>query len=130
MFYCELDAEQHTLEYVSGGHNPSLWSHQRQVAELESTGPIVGLVQEAEFTSNKIVLTNGDTVLLYTDGITEILDEDGNEFGTDRLAKILAEDPGRDSGSLILAIRQQIEAFSSGARLDDDTTLVVVRRLP
>lgn len=130
LFYAELDPETHRVEYVSGGHNPTLLCADGVVRELESTGPIVGLVPGVEFESRCFTLPPNGTLLLYTDGITEIMDESGDEFGTERLAALLAEDPSRDSKSLVEAVRQRMDNFSPVDGLDDDTTLVVVRRLP
>ena len=130
LFYGEIDAERHALEYVSGGHNPGLLIAGEEVRELRPTGPIVGLVAEATYTSQRIDLAPGSTLLLYTDGITELMAPSHEEFGVERLQTILREYHQGSAKRLLLTIGDQMTAFGAGERFDDDSTAVIVRRLP
>ena len=130
LFYAELDPAAHELEYVNGGHNPPLLVAGGEVVELASTGPIVGLLEEAEYESCRVALAPGSVVLLYTDGISEPENGAGEEFGSGRLAEILCREPALPGRQLFAAIRERLEDFQgNGERLEDDSTLVVVRRL-
>jgi len=129
LFYAELDPQAHTIEYVNGGHNPALVRAQGKIEELRSSGPIVGLIPDVRFESRRISLAPGGVLLLYTDGISELTDADGEEFGTERLIALLREPDPADASSLAQAIRDRMEDFCAAEGPADDTTLVVVRRL-
>ena len=129
LFYGEIDAEQHVLEYVSGGHNPGLLISGEDVQELMPTGPIVGLVEEATYTSRQVDLAPGSTLLLYTDGITELMAPNREEFGVERLVEILRQHHQGSAKKLLLTIGDRMTTFGAGERFDDDSTAVIVRRL-
>ncbi len=129
LFYGEIDAGEHVLEYVSGGHNPGLLlAPDQEVRELMPTGPIVGLMSEASYSSRRLALTPGGTLLLYTDGVTELMAPTHEEFGVERLLAVLHEHHTRPVEDLLRAIGSQMTAFSEGERFDDDSTAVVIRR--
>ncbi|MCP3962712.1 MAG: SpoIIE family protein phosphatase [bacterium] len=129
LFYAELDASSNTLEYVSGGHNPALLATDDDLQELMPTGPIVGLVTEASYTSRRVELPPASTLLLYTDGITELMAPSQEEFGTERLEALLRDNLVGSADSLLRVIGREMTAFSEGISFDDDSTAVVVRRL-
>ncbi|MEM9553140.1 MAG: SpoIIE family protein phosphatase [Acidobacteriota bacterium] len=127
LFYAVLDPVRHTVRYVSGGHNPSLLlSDDGTLLELESTGPIVGLVPRAQFESREVSLEPGTSLLLYTDGITELMDDSGEEFGVERLGDLLRVHRG-ELDALIDAVDTSLREFG-GESFDDDCTLVAVHR--
>ncbi len=128
LFYGEIDARSHVLEYVSGGHNPGLLTCGDEVHELMPTGPIVGLVSEASYTSRCVDLAPDSTLLLYTDGVTELMAPTDEEFGVERLVAVLREHLEGPAMDLLSAIGDRMTAFSEGERFDDDSTAVVVRR--
>lgn len=130
IFYCELNPVTHELEYVSGGHNPTLLSIGDEIQELGSSGPVVGIVPSATFRCHKVELPPGATLVLYTDGVTELNDEAGEEFGTERLAEIVREGHDEDPRWLVERVHERMVAFARSHRFDDDSTLVVLRRLP
>jgi serine phosphatase RsbU (regulator of sigma subunit) len=130
LFYAELDPRTHEIEYVNAGHNPALLWSGGATEVLGSTGPLVGLLEEAAFYSRRVILTEQGVFLLYTDGISEPENGSGEEFGTSRLIDILREHPDAPGRELIRIIRDRLEEFQgAGVRLQDDTTVVVVRRL-
>ncbi len=129
LFYGELDPETHTFEYVNGGHNAGLHRSGDTMGELVSTGPIVGMIEGAQFANVRIALAPGDTIMLYTDGITELTDDDDHEYGIERLKAVVAESPGATGAQLLTDVSASLKVFSPGERVDDDCTIVVVRRL-
>ncbi|HEX9733859.1 MAG TPA: PP2C family protein-serine/threonine phosphatase, partial [Thermoanaerobaculia bacterium] len=129
LFYAELDPATHEIEYVNGGHNPALLAVDGEVSELGSTGPIVGLIEEAVYASRRVALAPGSVVLLYTDGISEPEDEAGEEFGSEGLAEILRREPALPGRRLFAVIRERVEEYQASGEQHDDSTLVVVRRL-
>ncbi|MEM7584923.1 MAG: SpoIIE family protein phosphatase [Acidobacteriota bacterium] len=129
VFYAELDPATHTLEYASGGHNPGILVTEKGIEELMPTGPIVGLVPEVTYTSRRIELPPGCTLLLYTDGVTELMSGSHEEFGTERLFEVLRENLTGPSIDLLRAIGRRMTAYNDGAGFDDDSTAVAIRRL-
>jgi sigma-B regulation protein RsbU (phosphoserine phosphatase) len=88
------------------------------------------MIEEAVYASRRVALAPGSVMLLYTDGISEPENEDGDEFGSERLAEILRREPAQGGRQLFAVIRERVEEFhTSGEQLHDDSTLVVVRRL-
>ncbi len=130
IFYCELNPVTHELEYVSGGHNPTLLSIGDEIHELGSSGPVVGIVPSATFRCHKVQLPPGSTLVLYTDGVTELNDEAGEEFGTERLSEVLREGHAEAPRWLVERVHERMVAFARSHRFDDDSTMVVLRRLP
>ena len=129
-FYCELDPERHVVEYVSGGHNPALLATADNLEELSPTGPIVGLMSGVSYTSRRVSLPPGSTLLLYTDGVTELMAPSHEEFGHDRLVEVLQQNLEGPAIELLRAIGERMTAFSEGLGFDDDSTAIAVRRLP
>jgi sigma-B regulation protein RsbU (phosphoserine phosphatase) len=127
MFFGVLDTEGH-LEYINAGH-PSPFLIRRGVAEdvfTEGSYP-VGLVPEAEYTAVCLKLEPGDTMVLFSDGVTEAMDPDEELFGVPRLRGVLngqMSSPLEDIQNLVL---QSVENFARGASQADDLTLLLVR---
>ncbi len=130
LFYAELDPRENVLEYANGGHNPPLLcTSEGTVHELAPTGPIVGLLDDASYTSRRVRLGPGDVLLLFTDGITELENTEHEEFGTDRLVRLVRGHTAVGGKALFAAIRDELEEFSaSDEGLDDDATLVLLHR--
>lgn len=94
---------------------------------LGPTGAAIGLVEEAEFAEKTIELHEGDLLVLYTDGVTEAVNTQNQEFGRERLIKLSQQvymDPVKQ---VVREVRQGIEEFSEGQPLADDTTIVICK---
>ncbi|MEM8994965.1 MAG: SpoIIE family protein phosphatase [Acidobacteriota bacterium] len=128
VFYAELDPVEHKLHYVSGGHNPSILVTGGETRELSSTGPIVGLVPGATFRCETVDLEPDSTLLIYTDGVTELENDDGEELGLEPLLELLAAGRWSTINDLVEEIGALMRAFAHREQFDDDTTLVVVHR--
>jgi sigma-B regulation protein RsbU (phosphoserine phosphatase) len=94
---------------------------------LHPTGAAIGLIEEAEFGEKTIELQNGDLLVLYTDGVTEALNLQNQEFGRERLTVLSRQVNTLPVKEIVQEIRQALEEFSEGKPLADDTTLVVCR---
>ncbi len=117
-----------TLEYIKAGHPSPLLLRKGQVSELYTEGSFpVGLIPEAEFTSVRIQLEPDDTLVLFSDGVTEAEDPDHELFEVSGLTKVMT---GRDPESiedLQAAILDGVRDFTRGEHQSDDLTLLVVR---
>jgi serine phosphatase RsbU (regulator of sigma subunit) len=127
MFFGLLDLDG-ALEFVRAGHPSPLLLRQGEVSELYSTGSFpIGLVKAASFPSSRIQLEPGDTLLLYTDGVTEAEDRDRNLFQDERLKEAFGQHRNSSLKTLQDGIWSAIENFTEGASQSDDVTLLVVR---
>jgi len=127
MFFGLLDPGGN-LEFVRAGHPTPFLLRQGEVSELYSTGSLpIGLLEREYFESNSIQLEPGDTLLLYTDGVTEAEDRDRNLFQDGRLKEALGEHQDSSLKNLLDGIVSTVEEFTGGASQADDVTLLVVR---
>ncbi|OPY39139.1 MAG: Stage II sporulation protein E (SpoIIE) [Methanoregula sp. PtaU1.Bin051] len=128
-FYGIIDEEKRTLTYVNAGHNPPMifHAHDGGMDELKATGIVLGAMEDAAFTSESIRIGVGDTVVLYTDGVTEATNGANEMFGEERLKSVVAENTGKTSADILSAILDAITAFARGQPQADDITLMVIR---
>lgn len=121
--YCDITGD---LRYLNCGHCPALVVRANGKAEeLRATSTVLGLFSVWEYGIRETRLNPGDTLLMYTDGVTECSDANGVEFGVERLVEILGH--GHQCASDLLdEIFRELQAFS-GAEQQDDITLVVAR---
>jgi phosphoserine phosphatase RsbU/P len=127
MFFGILDDQGH-LEYINAGH-PSPFLIRRGVAEdvfTEGSYP-VGLVPEAEYTVVCLQLEPGDTLVLFSDGVTEAMDPAEQLFGVPRLREVLTGHMQTPLDELQRIVLESVENFSRGASQADDLTLLLVR---
>jgi phosphoserine phosphatase RsbU/P len=127
MFFGILDDQGH-LEYINAGH-PSPFLIRRGVAEdvfTEGSYP-VGLVPEAEYTVVCLQLEPGDTLVLFSDGVTEAMDPAEQLFGVPRLREVLTGHMQTPLDELQRIVLESVENFARGASQADDLTLLLVR---
>lgn len=129
MWVGELDLGTGVLRWADGGHPPALVrrASSGEVDPLGPTGPLLGAFASAEYGEDQTVLHRGDTLLLYTDGITEARGERGL-FGEEGVRDVLAEDG--DAALLTSRLLGAVHHFSDGRRLRDDAAILAVRLLP
>ncbi len=128
---CQLDTRSGVVSYASAGHPPALfWSHEQKILqELGSTGPLIGQYPELSYGVVKLTMEPGDTLLLYTDGVTDILDEeDSNRFGHNRLRKAFQEAAGAGSRSVVFQLLDELYRFNGYRPQPDDISFICVRR--
>lgn len=124
-----LEPDSGALRYANAGHNPALVMRADGTAEwLEATGMPLGLLEEAEYEEGTTLLAAGDTLLLYTDGITEAANADDEEFGADRLARAASRARHAGAEAIADAVEFDLTAFIAGFPVNDDCTVVILRR--
>jgi sigma-B regulation protein RsbU (phosphoserine phosphatase) len=125
-FYALLDVDNGILRYTNAGHNPPLLLRASgEVRKLEGGGPVFArLMNGSPYATFEERFAPGDTLILFTDGVTEARDRSDEEFGETRLVAIAER--GGTAASLVAGITESVQAFCSGAA-QDDLTLVVVR---
>jgi phosphoserine phosphatase RsbU/P len=116
------------IEIASAGHSPALLVSRSGVKEFSATGLPLGMFSTSRYTVHRIRLEPLDSLLLYTDGISEARDLSGNEYGIGGLSLAAGGRHGWPSKKLVSACLTDIERYSSGTRQADDQTLMAVHR--
>ena len=128
VFYGILDPPTGRLSYINGGHEPPVIIGQQGIKViLNPTGPAVGLYPNNEFKVRTAILEPGDTLLVYTDGVTDARNKAGDAFTKKLLMKLLA-DPTPTAEELIDKIKTQLNEYISGENQFDDITIMVLQR--
>jgi sigma-B regulation protein RsbU (phosphoserine phosphatase) len=128
-FYAQFDPATRKLVYTNGGHNPPILLRGSEVLRLENGGPPVGLFRFSQYSQEEIELQPGDTLVLFTDGISEAENHAEEEWGEDALIEAVRGSGGLAPDRTITRIMEAADAFAAGAPQHDDMTLVVARVL-
>jgi len=127
-FHAELDPSSGNLRYCNAGHNPPLLlTPDGELRTLDSTGPILGLF-EMPFEVEEVTFVPGATLVAFSDGVTEAMNAEEEEYGDEHLERLVADLAHLDPAALRDAILEDVESFTSGAPQNDDVTLVIVKR--
>jgi phosphoserine phosphatase RsbU/P len=116
------------IEIAGAGHPPALLVSQNGVRQIGSTGLPLGMFSTSRYTVHRIRMQPRDSLLLYTDGISEARNLSGKEYGIGGLSLAAGDRHGWSSNELVSACLKDIERYSSGARQADDQTLMAVHR--
>jgi serine phosphatase RsbU (regulator of sigma subunit) len=125
-FVARLDFATGLVRFVNAGHPDALVCDSVNMVSLPPTGPIIGPFT-GSWTTREAIIGPGQMLVCYTDGLTEVRDEDGIEFGLDRLRKVLRAHYGDDTEAIVKQCLTEVENYSGG-RANDDITLTIVSR--
>lgn len=125
-FFVGRLTEDAFLSYVNAGHNPPFLLRGGELQRLSGGGVPLGLFARAEYELQKIRLQPGDLVLCYTDGVTEAMSPDHEEFGERRLLQAVRAHDGRPAADIIAAVRLAVDQHTRGAPQHDDLTLLAL----
>jgi sigma-B regulation protein RsbU (phosphoserine phosphatase) len=130
VFYGIYDLQTGLINFTNAGHNPPyILRADGTVEPLQSACNLVlGAVEGVPFTSDTLQLNLGDTLFMYTDGVTEAENKNHDQFGESRLEAALAECKGTDSKHIVDTINAKVKEFINGAAQSDDITQLVIRR--
>jgi serine phosphatase RsbU (regulator of sigma subunit) len=131
LVYGELDAAARRLRLVNAGHGGVMVMDETGGSGppviLAATGPALGLFADARFEAADVVLSPGRTVVLFTDGVNEALDGDGQEFGMERVAALLDSKKGLPAAAQASALLNAVHAHRGARQRQDDVTVMVLR---
>jgi phosphoserine phosphatase RsbU/P len=115
------------VEYASAGHLPLLHVARNGIQSRKATGVPMGMFCTTEYPVCKLQLESGDSLFLYTDGLTEIFDKKGDEYGLGRVETLIAKHAQKTPEHMLSACLSEIRDFTAGAKRTDDLTLLVMR---
>jgi sigma-B regulation protein RsbU (phosphoserine phosphatase) len=127
-FYAVLDASNKTLAYTNAGHNPPLLMDADGTARfIERGGLPLGMFRDTRYYEYYLPIETGQTLVLYTDGVTEAINNAGEEYGRDRLERIVREGRSLSARGLIDLIYQDILRWTDGRGSHDDMTFFIIK---
>jgi sigma-B regulation protein RsbU (phosphoserine phosphatase) len=132
-FYGVLNWRSGVFTYANAGHPPPILWCQACAAKpplptLTAKGIILGVMEGITLQERQVTLTPGDILILYTDGVTEPINLDGEEFGEERLARIIASSSDQPCSDIVRQIRSAVWDFAGQQSQFDDYTLVGIKR--
>jgi serine phosphatase RsbU (regulator of sigma subunit)/DNA-binding response OmpR family regulator len=128
----QIDVNTGTVTYMNAGHPSALISNNRQSLKLSQTGPLIGIYEDNEYTDSIIEMKSGDSMLLYTDGITESRNLNNGEieyfFGEERLDDIFTEYMNHHPKELIHMVIGSVYEFTDYSEQEDDITAICIKK--
>ena len=143
LFCAVYNATTRQLTYVNAGHNPPLLFHSvskktsstttyseketNRITRLEGSGTVLGMFPEGIYKQKQLILNPGDTLIIYTDGVTEAQDSQGREFGEKRLADLIRMQFSLSPARLQKQLLTSVQEFVGTGPILDDLTLLLIR---
>lgn len=135
LFYAHIDPLTGAVTYVNAGHNPPLLSRimhggEVQIIPLNRTGIALGIEPEMTYTEVQIDLMPGESLLLYTDGVTDAINQQNVDYGMGRLESLLIYNMGKSASLVLDTLIRSVQNFIQETEPYDDITAAMIRRLP
>lgn len=116
------------VKYVNAGHNPPLLIRDGKITKLSTGGIILGVMKTfIPYKSETVQLKSDDVLILFTDGISEAMNKNGEEFSDEALEKLALSLSGKPAEEILQEIKNEVQHFAEGAPQSDDITLVVIK---
>ena len=124
--YAVVDTVRHVIAYANAGHFPPVLVHRNgDVERLATTGLVLGVSPDWTYACGQVTAGSGDRLVCFTDGITEALSPDGDEFGDDRLIELIRANRTASADALATTLGDALAAWTGGSAQDDATLIVV-----
>lgn len=127
LFFGILNANELTFTYSNAGHNPPIIFREGLGVFLENGGIPLGIIEDTSYSEDQIQLISGDIIVLYTDGVTEAINEKKEIFGVNRLMRVVQKNIDMSSSDLVDKIYDEISSFMDGSPLNDDLTIIAIK---
>jgi|AntRauTorckE6833_2_1112554.scaffolds.fasta_scaffold00066_28 sigma-B regulation protein RsbU (phosphoserine phosphatase) len=129
--YGELDTENHVFNYVNAGHNnPYLLNvHQNKLTQLEVGGVMLGIMDPVDFTGDSITMEAGEKLILFSDGIPEARNTEGDFFTDEAFEEWLLDHKSLTPSQMMMNLLKTIDNFSKGQAQSDDITIIIIERV-
>ena len=131
VFHAELDPSQNRFTYVNAGHNPPLFYHATygDLTTLKGHGIALGVLPSITLGEHAIQIEPGDLLLMYTDGVTDAINEREEEFGDERLADLVVANADKSADELIDEIKRAVTEYAGEHVYYDDLTMIALKRV-
>ncbi|MDP9170065.1 MAG: serine/threonine-protein phosphatase, partial [Acidobacteriota bacterium] len=130
LFFCILDGGSGDLTFCNAGHNPPLIVRANgEWEQLAGAGPVIGILPSIEYEEHRVNLDEGDTLVIYSDGVTEAANAADEEFEVERLAQIVIDSRSLPAADIVVAVNRAVAEYTAGAPQSDDITLIIARRV-
>ncbi|QNI31085.1 SpoIIE family protein phosphatase [Alloacidobacterium dinghuense] len=129
-FFASYDPATRKLECVNAGHNPPVLLRNGETIRLEADGPVVGLLPFAPYTEQTLTLEPGDLLILYTDGISEAMTKEDEEWGDERMIEAARRSLHKPANDVLDDLFAAADVFTAGAPQHDDMTLLILKLEP
>ncbi len=128
LFFGVLDSKTKNFNYVNAGHNfPFHLRKDGEFRQLEIGGLVVGIEPDSAYNEGQVLLSPGEIIVIYSDGVTEAEDASESLFGEQRLQEIIKKNKNLSSQEIMAEIYEEVKNFQSGTEQDDDITLIVMK---
>ena len=128
LFFGILDTGKNTLTYCNAGHNVPVFIQHGKKLILDKGGMILSWIENYEFDEEEILFEKGSTLVVFSDGITEAMNEAEEQYGDERLFDLIEKESGLDSKQLAMEILSDIRKFTKDLPQSDDITLMIIKR--
>jgi sigma-B regulation protein RsbU (phosphoserine phosphatase) len=125
---CGRAGDSGEVEVCNAGHLPPLLISERGIVQIDPTGLLLGAFCDEQFTTRRIRVDPGETILLYTDGLSEARDSSGRMYGSDRIRELALGQKGRQAKDLIEICLKDLAGFRKDVPTGDDLTIMTIRR--
>jgi sigma-B regulation protein RsbU (phosphoserine phosphatase) len=128
-FFAVYNPDSRELRYVNAGHNPPVLVRETsgEILRLEACGPVVGMLPMVDYEAKSMILEPGDLLIAYTDGISEAMTAEDEEWGEDRMLEAAPRQRDASAAEVLEEIFRAADAFTAGAEQHDDMTLLIMK---
>ena len=128
LFFGILDTEKHTLTYCNAGHNEPIYFQQEQKVKLDKGGMLLSCFEDTEYDEEEMFFEKGSTLVVFTDGITEAMNIEKEEFSEERLENILVNNLDKTSKLITESILNEVHLHVGNNPQSDDITIMIIKR--
>jgi len=130
LFFCILDGETGELTFCNAGHNPPLIVRaDGSYEQISGGGPVIGILPSIDYSEHRLQMSPGDTLVIYSDGVTEAADLQSEEFEVERLAEAVIASRHLPAQEMVSEVNRAVAEFTGAAPQSDDITLIVAKRV-
>jgi len=128
LFYCEIAPGASEVRYLNAGHNPAFLVRDGGIQALEASSLPLGMLPGISYTQGQVALAPGETIVLYSDGITEATNVAGEEYGPERLRRVVLANARGSAEAMARDVLKDVSDFLLGEKPHDDQSLMVLKR--
>ncbi|MCF8241468.1 MAG: PP2C family protein-serine/threonine phosphatase [Melioribacteraceae bacterium] len=129
LFYLQISENSEVVNYVNAGHLPPIIIRGNEIEIMQKGGAAIGLMKDAPYTQNSIKLSTGNVLCIFSDGVTEACDKFGDFYGEKRLENLLKRLNAGNAESIGNAIVSSTNNFVGDAKIHDDLSLIILRKM-